>query len=198
EGPRQRLAVAVLAGQQQDALLGLAQLAVAMLEQADAALVLRERLFEAGLAVFEDADNRLQLGEGGFKAQVIGGVHGRDHPLRSWPSQRSPRRSAPACRGRAGRRAARRSGPYPPGAYSSRRKARRRPSCPRCAGSARPGPASRAAITADTRAAFGPSAHFLSTQRKSPHRGFLAERLNVSKAGAKHRLYLGGCAVPQQ
>src|SRR5438105_13236580 len=57
--------------QQQDALLRLAQLTVATLDEADALLVPAQRVLQAELAVLEVLDNLLQLAQGLFKCRAL-------------------------------------------------------------------------------------------------------------------------------
>src|SRR5262245_48699240 len=85
EGLQDGPAVGVAAGQDEDAVLGLAQPLVATLDETDALLVAGQGVFQAEAPVLQLADQALQLDERVLETRRVGGgfVHGR---VPSWVS----------------------------------------------------------------------------------------------------------------
>ena len=68
---RNGLTVRIQARQQQDPLLRLPKLRVATLEEPDALFIARQSIFQTKLAVFQIADDLVELGQGLFESQRI-------------------------------------------------------------------------------------------------------------------------------
>ena len=78
ERPQVRAAVVGQPGERPDPLLGVLELTVALPQERDAALVAGERVFEAGVAVFEVAEDALEFGERLFEPDGFGVGRGHD------------------------------------------------------------------------------------------------------------------------
>src|SRR4051794_28792644 len=84
ERPGPWLSVAFLSRQFQDALLGLAKLAEATLEQLNSLLIFRQRLFQPDFSLFQLAHDALELGErvfefGTFGRRLAHEIHSQAH-----------------------------------------------------------------------------------------------------------------------
>ena len=67
-----RAAFRIHTAQEHDAFFGLLKLRVTPLQQTDPQLIARQRFLQTDLAIFQFADDQLELREGLFEGQVVG------------------------------------------------------------------------------------------------------------------------------